>query len=292
MPLWQALAQAWVARVRFLTFLSCLLYHVPRNAHCPGGTRMLGSERKQRIIELIERQGSVAVSDLCRRFDVSEMTIRRDLMELEAQGLLRRVRGGAISSRGRSYEPPFFLRSGEHQPEKERIGRAAAALVRNGDSIALDVGTTTLEVARHLEGKENLTIVTPSLPIANLLANRAGIRLIVTGGIVRTGEHSLVGHLAERAFKEFRVDKLFLGVGGIDLEAGLTEYNLEDALVKRAMLAAAKERIVVADASKFGRVAFASVASIDEIDRVVTDASVPSETVERLHQLDIEVILA
>ena len=253
---------------------------------------MLGSERKQQIIQLVERQGSVTVSDLCRKFDVSEMTIRRDLVELEAQGLLRRVRGGAVSSRGRSFEPPLLLRSGEHQAEKERIGRAAAALVQSGDSIALDVGTTTFEVARSLEGKENLTIITPSLPIATLLASRAGIRLILTGGIVRTGEHSLIGHLAERAFSEFRVDKLFLGVGGVDLQAGLTEYNLEDALVKRAMLAAAKERILVVDASKFGRVAFASVGSLDAIDRVVTDTSVAPEIVERLRQLDIEVILA
>lgn len=253
---------------------------------------MLGPERKQQIIQLVERQGSVTVSDLCRKFDVSEMTIRRDLVELEAQGLLRRVRGGAVSSRGRSFEPPLLLRSGEHQAEKERIGRAAAALVQSGDSIALDVGTTTFEVARSLEGKENLTIITPSLPIATLLASRSGIRLILTGGIVRTGEHSLIGHLAERAFSEFRVDKLFLGVGGVDLEAGLTEYNLEDALVKRAMLAAAKERILVVDASKFGRVAFASVGSLDAIDRVVTDTSVAPEIVERLRQLDIEVILA
>jgi len=146
---------------------------------------MLARERHQAILQLIENQGAVTVADLCHRFAVSDMTIRRDLAELERAGLIRRVYGGAVSARGRSYEPPFLTRSGESQAEKERIGQAAAALIHDGDSLALDVGTTTLEVARHLKGKHNLTIVTNSLHIANALANQSDIRLILAGGILR-----------------------------------------------------------------------------------------------------------
>lgn len=253
---------------------------------------MFTEERHQLILQLIESQGSVRVAELCKHFAVSDMTIRRDLAELERIGLIRRVYGGAISARGRSYEPPFLARSREHQAEKKRIGQAAAALVHDGDSLTLDVGTTTLEVARHLKEKHNLTIITSSLHIANILANQPGIRLVLSGGILRSGELSLIGHLAERTFREFYVDKLFLGIGGISFEAGLTEFNLEDAQVKKAMLASAKECIVVADASKFGNIAFASVAPLSAVHKIVTDTNVDPAIVSRLQEMNIEVILA
>lgn len=233
----------------------------------------------------------MTVNELVAQLGVSEMTVRRDLDELERQGFLRRVHGGAVSARGRSYEPPFLTRSLVHKEEKVRIAAAAAARVHHGDSIALDVGTTTLEIAYQLAGKRDLTVITPSLRIAMVLAEQPGIRLILTGGILRHGELSLVGHLAEEAFRQFFADKLFLGIGGIDLEAGLTEFNLEDALVKKVMLRRAKEIIVVADASKFGRVAFASVAPLDVVHTLITDSSVPPSIVNGLRDKGIEVII-
>ena len=253
---------------------------------------MLSEERHQIILNILENQGSVLVTDLVSQFDVSEMTIRRDLDVLERKGLLRRVHGGAVSDRGRSYEPPFLSRSTTHQEEKERIGKMAAELVRSGDSITLDVGTTTLEVARHLADKQNLTIITPCFQIAALLCENPSIRLILTGGILRHSELSMVGHLAERVFDEFYVDKLFLAAAGVDFEGGLTEYNLEDTLVKQAMIRTAKQVILVTDASKFNRVAFTAIAPINVIDTVVTDRSVPPSIVSRLKDLDIDVILA
>lgn len=253
---------------------------------------MFPEERRHRILELIETAGSVSVEELAQQFQVSEMTIRRDLRILESDGLLRRVHGGATSSRGRSYEPPFLLRAREHADAKARIGAIAATLIQDGDSIALDVGTTTLEIARHLKNRKNLTVITPSLHIANILAGQPAIRLILTGGILRPGELSMVGHLAERAFQEFYVDHLFLGIGGISLEAGLTEFNLEDAQVKKAMLGSAKECTVVADASKLGNIAFASVAPLSAIRRLITDSSADPEFVARLRERNIEVILA
>jgi DeoR/GlpR family transcriptional regulator of sugar metabolism len=234
----------------------------------------------------------VQVTDLVSQFDVSEMTIRRDLDVLERKGLLRRVHGGAVSDWGRSYEPPFLSRSTTHQEEKARIGKMAAELVRSGDSMTLDVGTTTLEVARNLADKQNLTIITPCFQIASLLCENPSIRLILTGGILRHSELSMVGHLAERVFDEFYVDKLFLAAAGVDFDSGLTEYNLEDTLVKQAMIRTAKQVILVTDSSKFNRVAFTAIAPIDVIDTVVTDRSVAPSIVSKLKDLDIDVILA
>jgi DeoR/GlpR family transcriptional regulator of sugar metabolism len=253
---------------------------------------MLQTERRQSILNLIEKEGALQVNELVRRFSVSEMTLRRDLAALERQGLLRRVHGGAISDRGRSFEPPFLARRAAHQEEKRRIGQAAAALIKNGDSITLDVGTTTLEIARNLAEKQDLTVLTPSFQVAAVLSSQPGIRLILTGGILRPGELSLVGHVAERTFQDFYVDKLFLGAAGIDLQAGLTEYNLEDTLVKHAMLRSAKQVILVADASKFNRVAFAAIAPMKSIHTIITDASLDSATVTQLRKMDIDVILA
>jgi DeoR/GlpR family transcriptional regulator of sugar metabolism len=237
----------------------------------------MGNEQRQTyILKTIEDRGSVSVVDLAGRLEVSEMTIRRDLTVLERAGLVRRVHGGAVSARGRSYEPPLILRAGENQEAKDRIGAEAAALVADGDSIALDVGSTTLEVARHLVNRRNLTVVTSSLQIANLMAAQSGIRVILSGGILRQGESSLVGDLAWHAYHNLFVDRLFLGVGGIDLQAGLTEYNWDDALVKQAMVRSAKEIIVVADQSKFGKVAFASISPLSVVHQVVTDQLPPN----------------
>ena len=253
---------------------------------------MLSEERRNAILQMLDERDSVSVAELVDRFTVSEMTVRRDLYELEKIGLLRRVHGGAINGRGRSFEPPLISRSATRRVEKERIGRLAASLVSTGDSIILDVGTTTLEVARHLTGQPNISIITPSFDIAGLLADQPSIRLVVTGGILRPGERSLIGSLAEQAFASFYVDKLFLGIGAIDFEAGLTEFSLEDAPVKKAMLRSAKETIVVADASKFNRIAFAAVAPLKVVDRVVTDSSLDPAIQKRLEEMGIVVLLA
>lgn len=252
---------------------------------------MLAKERHQQIVALLENQGSVTVTDLVSRFGTSEMTIRRDLDILEQRFLLRRVHGGAISARGSSYEPPYITRSMENSDIKQRIGKAAAALIKSGDSISLDTGTTTYEVARNIRDVQDLTVITHSYPIASLLIENLHNRLICTGGIVRSGELSMVGDLAIRTYQEYFVDKLFLGVGGIDIKIGLTEFNLDDTLVKRAMVQNAKEVIVVADSSKFNQIAFTLVAPIKVVRKIVTDSSLDSSLVVQLEKEGIEVIL-
>lgn len=253
---------------------------------------MISDQRQQMIINQLENLGAVTVSDLVKEFGVSEMTIRRDLDILENQGLLRRVHGGAVSQRGRSYEPPFMLRTSENVDNKKRIGEVAADLVQNGDSISLDVGTTTLEIARNLRSKQDLTVITPSLQIANELINHTGIRLILTGGVIRPGELSMIGHLAERIFEEFFIDKLFLGAGAVDLKIGISEYNIDDTLVKRAMIKNAKKVILVADSTKFHRVAFTSVIPLKGVHTIITDRELDPELASAIQADGIELIFA
>lgn len=258
---------------------------------------MLPDERHRAILEVVSSEGKITVGEICKLFDVSDMTARRDLRILDRQGFLRRVHGGAVSSLGRSYEPPYNMRITQATEAKQAIGRKAADLVYDGDSIALDVGTTTLEVARALQGKRNLTIVTASLTIANEIAAQfslgTDVRLIMTGGIVRPREFSMIGHIAENTYRrEFHVDKAFIGVGGLSLEEGLTEYNLEDALVKRALLNSAHEKIVVAEGAKIGRITFAAIGPLSAIQTIITDNSAPMDIITAFIDKGINIEIA
>lgn len=250
---------------------------------------MHAHERHKTILELIAEHGAVTVADLCARFEVSDMTIRRDFSTLERSGLLRRIHGGAVSARGRSYEPPVLARIQEARSAKQAIGRFAASLVREGDSIALDIGTTTLELARNLLHIRDITVLTNCLPVANVLVDQPEIRLMLCGGIVRPGEHSLIGPVAEYTFSRFYIDKAFIGIGGVDLEAGLTEYNLEDAEVKRHMIQNCEQCILLTDSSKFGLKTFASVAPLAAVNTIVTDEGLEETYREALEKRGITV---
>lgn len=248
--------------------------------------------RRSHIVQAIGTDGSVSVANLADQLAVSEMTIRRDLDELEKDGLVRRVYGGAVSARSRSYEPPFRVRSTESSAAKRRIGKRAAQLVADGDTVALDVGTTTIEVGQNLVDRKNLTVITTSLRIANFFFSQSNTRLILSGGIVRQEEGSLTGELPKEAFKRLYVDRLFLGVASIHSDVGLTEYNWDDAVVKQAMIESAKEVIVVADSTKFETVAFAHVAPFSSIHKLVTDSFPPDPLATRLAEHNVSVIVA
>lgn len=249
-------------------------------------------ERRELVLDLLERKGRVLVGELALKASVSEMTIRRDLEALEREGVLKRVHGGAVSAVSMSYEPPFPVRAQRAVETKERIGQAAASLLAEGETVILDVGSTTLEVAKALKGRRNLTIITPSLRVADVLAGEPGLRLMLTGGMVRPGELSLVGDLADRAFADLRFDTFIMGVGGIDPDAGLTEFNPDDARVKRAALSSARRCVVTADSSKLGKVAFARICPLERVDVLVTDGGAPADMVEALEGADVEVVKA
>jgi DeoR/GlpR family transcriptional regulator of sugar metabolism len=251
---------------------------------------MTSRQRRSAIQAFLAERGEVGIADLAAELAVSEMTIRRDLETLESQGVARRVRGGAISTVSRGYEPPFAMRAVDAHAAKAAIAAAAADYIDYGETAILDVGSTTLELARCLRGRGGLTIVTPSMHAAFELANEPNMRVILTGGIVRAGELSLIGDLAERTFAELNCDVLFLGVGGIHPEKGLTEYNLDDTRVKRAALRTASRCVVLADAGKLDRVCLATIASLEEIDVLITDAGQEHHVVEAAREAGVEVV--
>jgi DeoR/GlpR family transcriptional regulator of sugar metabolism len=253
---------------------------------------VLPSQRRDAVQRRLTAHGEAGFAELAEEFGVSEMTIRRDLEMLEAEGLARRVRGGAISVVSRAYEPPFAVRTSTAADAKEAIGVAAAALINDGDTVIIDVGTTTMALARAMHGKHGVTVVTASLPIAVELGTDPDIRVVVTGGQVRAGELSLTGGMAEDAFGGLNCDLAFIGIAGICASPGLSEYNPEDARVKQAAIGAARRVIVLADASKLGRVAFSTVAPLPSVDVLVTEATADHPVAQEIAAAGVSIVEA
>ena len=254
--------------------------------------RLFLQERLNQILELLQRQGRVSVADLAARFDVSAVTIRNDLTTLERQGLLLRTHGGAVLKPSPAAEPlAFALRKDLHQEEKERIGRAAAALVRDGESIALDASTTAWQIARHLKDRRELTVVTNGLFIALEFLNSPGVTVVMPGGMLRPASASLVGDQGACILDRYHVQKGFFGGGGFTLEEGLTDTNQYEVELKQRMVERSKEVIAVVDSSKWGQVTFAALVALDRLDRVITDDGAPPDMIAALRQRGIEVML-
>ncbi|BEP14581.1 DeoR/GlpR family DNA-binding transcription regulator [Acidothermaceae bacterium B102] len=239
-------------------------------------TPVPAEDRHQTILQLLQARGQVAIADLSARFAVSEMTIRRDLAQLEADGLLRRTHGGAARTDSGSFEPPFALRARMHPEAKRAIAAAVASELDDGLTIILDGGSTGVAIAEALVGR-NLTICALNIRVAEILASSPATRVMVPGGQIRHGELSLVGPAVERMLADHVFDTYVMTVSGIDVEAGLTEWNVDDAATKRASLANSRRRIVACDASKFGQTAFARVAAMSDADLIITDADLDAQ---------------
>jgi DeoR/GlpR family transcriptional regulator of sugar metabolism len=263
---------------------------IPRDEN--GMASLLKVERQQLILAAVKDERQATVAELSRRFDVSEVTIRRDLGELAAQGMLRRAHGGAVVAISAPPEPPVVQRMARAEHCKVCIGRAAAALVVDGDSVFIGSGSTTAHVARHLIDRRNLTVVTNALTIATELASAADVTVVVTGGLMRPSELSLVGHITEQALREVRVDKVILGMRAIGLDAGMTNDYLPEVMTDRTIIGMAPELIVVADHSKFGKVASAYVAPVTRITTLVTDSNIHPRTLAHLQEMGIQVVIA
>ncbi len=248
-------------------------------------------ERQSQLARLIEQSGRISVAQICERFGVSEATARRDLDMLSEQGVIQRVHGGAIAVRRAAPEEPILRRSHEQEAEKERIGRAAASLIQEGETVFLGSGTTVLQVAQHLVNRK-LTVITNSLPVINLMAGRENITLIALGGMLRDSELSFIGHIAEQALSEVRADKVVMGTRAISLENGLTNDYLPETLTDRAILQIGREIIVVADHTKCGVVSAAFLAPLESIHVLVTDSQAPPDFLIALRERGIAVHLA
>lgn len=249
-------------------------------------------ERQSKMLNWIEQRQRVTIPQIIEAFAVSPATARRDLDTLAEQGKVQRVHGGALAVRPAPPEPPVLQRTAEQAEEKKHIGQAAAALIKDGDTVFLSSGTTVLEAARHVRDRRQLTVITNSLLVINMLADAPEVTLIGLGGTLRRSEMSLIGHLTEQALNEVRADKVILGIRGVDVEHGLTNADLQETMIDRAVLKMAREIIVVADSTKLGRASLARVAPLSAIHTLVTDTNAPADFVQTLRAGGITVITA
>ncbi len=248
--------------------------------------------RRGLILKLLDESGQVNVKELSEQFGVSEVTIRNDLSQLELKNLLIRARGGAIKVDKVNFDLQISGKSVKNVREKGAIGRKAAKLIEEGDTIVLDSGTTTIEIIPYLRKFKNLTVITNGLNIAVALVEAENVKVIVPGGTLRKRNLSLVGSLAKDSFGQFFFDKLFLGADGIDINLGLSTPDLEEAALNRTMLKMAKKVIVVADSSKFRKRSMAVIAKINLIDVLVTDKGIRQEDYDSFTKAGIEVIIS
>jgi DeoR/GlpR family transcriptional regulator of sugar metabolism len=249
------------------------------------------SARQQKIVELIDVNGEVTVAELDEILQVSPSTIRRDLQDLARLGQIRRTHGGALPAKQPDSEPPIVQRQHIAGAAKERIGRAAVALVQPEQTIFLGSGSTVQQMARHLSRIPRLTVITNALNIVNALRGHDNIELIIIGGMFRSDELSMVGHVAEQALREFRADLVFMGMRAIHPDHGFTNAYLPEAMTDRAILRMGREVVVLADGSKLGRVSAVFLAPVNAAERLITDVTAPLEVVDALRELDLEVQL-
>jgi DeoR family transcriptional regulator of aga operon len=253
------------------------------------------SQRRLQISELVRQHGSVQVATLARRFGVSMQTVRKDLRYLAERGVMARAYGGAIDSSvvgtGATSEPHYEAKRTSHLDEKRRIGQRAAALVKAGDTIAIDSGTTAIQLAESLPNIE-VTVVTNDFGVLGALAPKNNINIVMLGGELRRKNMAFYGGLTVEALDALHVDMLFLGVDGLDLERGITTHYEPEAMLNRKMVEAARVVVAITDSSKFGKICLHRIVPVGELNVLITDRGAPDDIVQAAEQLGFELILA
>lgn len=253
---------------------------------------MLAQERRMKILELLQEEGSARVSYLSDAFGVSEPTVRQDLERLEDEGYIIREHGGAYLRSITNQVRSLSLQHHENMEKKVTIATTAAGLINDGDRLILDSGSTVTEIAKLLKGKRDLTVVTNALNIALIVGSEYGFDLFVTGGEFKAPTLSLTGEKAQASLKNVYVDRLFLATGGISPNLELTYPGLADLPVKRAMIEAATTVYLVADSTKIGKRSFASLGSMRDVDVFITDNGIDNDTQQRIRDLGVDLIIA
>lgn len=253
---------------------------------------MLQKRRQTEIIQILQRNKEIRISEVSKLFGVSQNTIRRDLKQLEKMGLVKKVYGGAvINEKLPTPDLPYRIRETSMIEEKREIGLIASKLIQNGESIILDLGTTTLEIAKNLYEKAYLTVITNNFSIVEELKTYPHIQVIVAGGEYRETAKGCVGYYTEEFFsKIYQVDKTFLSCGGITPEGGVMNANHYELKTKREMIRAGREVYVVATSDKIGKTSFAPVCSLSEIDAIITDKNIPEEKIQTFQKLGVRII--
>ena len=251
-----------------------------------------GTERQNKILHWINQRNRITIGEVCEFYAVSQATARRDLETLAATGKVQRVHGGAIAVEKAPPEMPMLQRQVDQISEKQRIGWLAASLVNDGETVFLGSGTTVLEVARNIKERQNLTVITNSLPVIILLSEYTNITIVCVGGLLRPSEFSFIGHMAEQVLAEVRADKVFIGVRAINVKEGLTNDYLPETLTDRAILNIGKHNVVVADHTKFGRTSTVLLVPLQQIHTLVTGSETPAEVIKEITRQDIQVLTA
>ncbi|MGV3509209.1 MAG: DeoR/GlpR family DNA-binding transcription regulator [Sphingobacteriaceae bacterium] len=247
------------------------------------------AERHQFILNKIQKEGNINVLDLCKELDVSPVTIRKDLKLLEDKNLLFRTHGGATLTNPYTIDRPVNEKEKLQSDEKAKIGIKGASLIEQNDSIVIASGTTVLALAKNIQPKSHLTVITSAINVAQELLRHPEIEVLLLGGILRRSSSSVMGPYAEQILTDFFCSKLYLGVDGIDLEYGLTTTNALEAHLNRQMIAVSQRIIVLTDSTKFGKRGFGRICGIDEIHEIITDSGISQHVKEKLEALGIKV---
>lgn len=255
--------------------------------------KLLIEERRRAIVDRLRQHGRVTVDELVESYGVSAVTIRTDLESLEISGLAKRSHGGAVPADSAPQDVPLPIKEARRHAEKRRIGEAAARMIGDGETIILDSGSTTVEIARCIRQRKwaSLTVITNALNIALELSGLPTVRVMMLGGMLRQTSYSLVGVDAERALSRFSADRLFLGVDGLDTAIGITTPDPQEASLNAMMVKCSREVIAVLDASKFGQRSLAIITPIDGVNVVITDTGAPRNAVRSLEEQGVKVIV-
>lgn len=253
---------------------------------------MFEEERLNKIAEYVQNRSRASVLELCSSFHVSESTVRRDLTELENRNLLKRTHGGAVSLQSVSFEPTYSEKEDKYRDEKALIAKKAAEFIKDGDSLLIDSGTTTLYLSSELLKFHNLTVVTNSINLVQKLSSMPGIEIISTGGALRENTMAFVGPLAESSLNHLHVDKAFIATNGLDAEEGLTTPNIVEASIKQKMISIADQVFILADHSKIGCVSFAKFGDLSDVDACITSSDISDELKMQFEKKDIKLYLA
>ncbi len=255
--------------------------------------RLLVEERRRLIVDLVEQQGRATVEELATRFGTSTVTIRADLDALARSSAIARSHGGALPVAPATNDTPLNIKETRWHAQKLRIGQAAAKMIQDGETIILDSGSTTVEIARQIRQMkfESLTVITNALNIAMELTGMPQIRVMMLGGLLRQTSYSLVGPDAEQALAKLSADRLFLGVDGLDPEVGVTTPDPLEAALNALMIRVSRQTIAVLDASKLGQRSLSVITPVKSLDMVISDSSAPAETVKALRDAGVQVVL-
>lgn len=251
---------------------------------------MLAIERKNSILETLQKEQRVLVSELSQAYGVTEETIRRDLDKLEKEGFVKKTYGGAVLNENTNIEMPLRIREKTNRKEKQTIAKLVAAMIEEGDSIILDSSSTSLMVAQELKDRKKLTVITNSLEVLIEFSKSKGVQVISTGGLLKSSTLSLIGKNAEKTLENFYVDKAIISCKGLDIKKGATDSSQDDAEIKRSMVSCSKQLILIADSTKFGTISFAKVLDFRRGDILVTDSLPDDAWKQRLAELGVIVV--